>query len=156
MHVTLCVRNLDGPVTQNESKPLKKHLKEKLIPPDHINTSLSAGYTYVDARSLDSGAPLLGVPSQIVKLGLHYDDKRLFRGTLLGRYVWYNSAPDYLTKDKAIIWDLNLAGKVFAVNDLAFELFFTAHNLFNGAQFNDPNVFENARRWLEGGARFNF
>ena len=30
MHVTLCVRNLDGPVTQNESKPLKKHLKENM------------------------------------------------------------------------------------------------------------------------------
>lgn len=121
-----------------------------------FNTSLSAGYTYVDARNMDSGEPLLNVPSQIVKMGLHYDDKRVLRGTLLGRYVWWNGSPDHATKDKAIIWDLNLAGKVFTHRDYAAELFFSAHNLFNGAQFNDDSGFENARRWLEGGIRFGF
>jgi vitamin B12 transporter len=122
-----------------------------------FNTALSAAYTYVDARNMDSGEPLLNVPSQIVKLGLHYDDKRVIRGALLGRYVWSNGAPDNITKDKAIIWDLNLAGKVFSHRDYAAELFFSAHNLFNGAQFNsDVPGFENARRWLEGGIRFGF
>ena len=121
-----------------------------------FNTSLSAAYTYVDARNMDSGEPLLNIPSQIVKLGLHYDDKRVFRGALLGRYVWWNGSSDNVTKDKAIIWDLNLAGKVFTLHDTTAELFFSAHNLFNGAQFNDSSGFENARRWLEGGIRFDF
>jgi hypothetical protein len=36
------------------------------------------------------------------------------------------------------------------------ELFFNAHNLFNGAQDTLDDGFKNARRWVEGGIRFNF
>ena len=77
-------------------------------------------------------------------------------GALLGRYLWWNGSPGNATKDKAIIWDLNLAGKVFALRDTAVELFFNVHNIFNGAQFNTDSHDENARRWLEGGIRCNF
>jgi hypothetical protein len=34
------------------------------------------------------------------------------------------------------------------------ELFFNAHNLFNGAQYS-WDAFKNSRRWVEGGIRFN-
>jgi len=137
-------------------KQLKQgaEVEAKTIP--LFNTSLSAGYTFVDARSRDSGEILRNIPSQIVKLGLHYEDNRSFRGALLGRYVWWNGADGNATKDKAIIWDLNLAKKVFTHHDSAVELFFNAHNIFNGAQFNTDTRFENARRWLEGGIKFNF
>lgn len=121
-----------------------------------FNASLSAGYTFIDATNRDTGETLENIPSQIVKLGLHYNDKRSFRGTLLGRYVWLNSAPDRHASYKAIIWDLNLAKKVLDSRDTAIELFFNAHNIFNGAQYNTLEGFENARRWVEGGIRLNF
>ncbi len=92
-----------------------------------------------------------------MKLGIHYNDDRYsFRGALLGRYVW-TGTQQLITNARysAVIWDLNLAKKVFTVNHTALELFFNAHNLFNGAQYPD-GAFKNARRWMEGGIRFNF
>ncbi|MCM2357540.1 MAG: TonB-dependent receptor [Geobacteraceae bacterium] len=121
-----------------------------------FNTSLSAGYTFVDAKNRETGEELRNIPRQIMKLGLRYDDRRFLRGSLLGRYVWWNGSPGNATKDKAIIWDLNLANRVFTVRDNSVELFFSVHNLFNGAQFNSADGFENARRWVEGGIRFDF
>lgn len=121
-----------------------------------FNSSLSVGYTFVDATNRDTGEVARDIPRQVAKVGLHYDDRGSFRGALLGRYVWYNASAGGLTKDKAVIWDLNLLKKVVEFHGTALELFFNAHNLFNGAQYNDPNGFENARRWLEGGIRFKF
>ncbi len=120
-----------------------------------FNTFLSAGYTFVDATNLDTGDTLHDTPSQIVKLGLHYDDKRSLRGALLGRYVWFNASLPNNAKDKAVIWDLNLRKKVVEVHDTSLELFFSAHNIFNGAQYSE-DFEKNARRWLEGGIRFDF
>lgn len=120
-----------------------------------FNTSLSAGYTFIDAKNRDTGETLQNVPRQIAKLGLHYDDKRSLRGTLLGRYVWWNAPSSENAKYTAIIWDLNLAKKVFTHRDFAAELFFSVHNLFNGSQYN-WEVFKNAPRWVEGGIRVDF
>ncbi len=120
-----------------------------------FNTSFSAGYAFVDARDRDNGEIVKDIPRQIVKMGLHYDDKRTFRAAFLGRYVFYNASPALNAKESAVIWDLTLAKKVLSVQDLALELFFNAHNLFNGAQYPDA-TFKNTPRWLEGGARFNF
>jgi vitamin B12 transporter len=139
---------------------LKKQLKQgvevegKSVPV--FNTSLSAGYTFIDTKDRDTGATLQGVPRQLVKLALHYDDApHSFRGTLLGRYGWLNAPADNNGKYKTIIWDLNLAKKVFTRHDTAVEIFFNAHNLFDGAQYNYDGM-QNARRWLEGGFRFDF
>ncbi len=121
-----------------------------------FNTSASAGYTFVDARDRDTGAILSDTPSQIIKLGLHYDDEQhSFRGSLLGRYVWYNATFGLNARDKAFIWDLNLAKKVLDYHGTTLELSLSVHNLFNGAQYSF-DAFKNARRWVEGGIKFNF
>jgi vitamin B12 transporter len=120
-----------------------------------FNTSLSAGYTFIDTKDRETGETLSGVPRQLVKLGLHYDDNSSFRGTLLGRFGWLNSPSNLYGKYSAIIWDLNLAKKVFKRHDTEIELFSNVHNLFNGAQYNREE-WKNARRWVEGGIRFNF
>lgn len=138
---------------------LKKQLKQgvevegKTVP--IFNTSLSAGYTLIDSREEGTGE-IQDIPRQLVKLGLHYDDDpHSFRGVLLGRYGWLNSSAPLNGKYNAIIWDLNLAKKVFNRYDTAVELFFNAHNLFNGAQYSF-DIFKNARRWVEGGIKFIF
>lgn len=120
-----------------------------------FNTSLSAGYTFTEAKNRDTGETLIHVPRQIAKAGIHYDDRDSFRASLYGRYVWWNGSFGLGAKDNAVIWDLNLAKKVLRVHDTALELFFNAHNLFNGAQYSDA-TFRGTPRWLEGGARFNF
>ena len=120
-----------------------------------FNTSLSAGYTFIDATNPDTGETLPTVPRQIGKMGIHYDDRDSIRASLLGRYVWWNGSLGTGAKDEAVIWDLNLAKKVLRVHDTVLELFFSAHNLFNGAQYSDA-TYKGTPRWLEGGARFNF
>ncbi|HEX8960772.1 MAG TPA: TonB-dependent receptor, partial [Geobacteraceae bacterium] len=122
-----------------------------------LNTSLSAGYTFIDARNRDTRDVRQNIPRQIVKLGVHYEDRdHAFRGSLLGRYVWWQASSDSNATYKPVIWDLNLSKKVLTVRDAAFELFFSAHNLFNGAQYDDGSIDVNARRWVEGGIRCNF
>jgi len=54
-----------------------------------------------------------------------------------------------------MIWDLNLAKRFFERDGRALEAFFTAHNIFNGAQYSN-GLFPNPRRWFEGGLRFKF
>jgi len=143
----------------NRQGGIEKHLKQgveveaRTVP--LFNTSLTAGYTFIDATNRESGQTLENIPSQIVKLGLSYDDRRSLRGALLGRYAWWNASPDRNASYRPIIWDLNVSKKVLEAHDMALELFFSAHNIFNGAQYSD-GFFKNARRWLEGGARFSF
>jgi len=85
-------------------------------------------------------ASVAGVPHHLLERRL---DPKLFEmnadGALNGKY-------------SAIIWDLNLAKKIIEKGHTAAELFFTAHNLFNGAQYLD-GLFPNPRRWFEGGVR---
>jgi len=120
------------------------------------NTSLSAGYTFIEGKNRETGEELSPFPRQLVKVGIHYDDQRSLRGALFGRYVCGNSPFSTNAKSSAILLDLNLAKKVFTIHDTSMELFFNAHNLFNGAQDTLDDGFKNARRWVEGGIRFNF
>ena len=140
---------------------LKKQLKQgvevegKTVP--IYNTSLSAGYTFIDTKDRDTGETLQNVPRQIVKLGIHYDDlQHSIRGALLGRYGWLNSSAYFNGKYNAIIWDLNLSKQLLRSDKTAVELFFNAHNIFNGAQYSGQDDLKNTRRWFEGGIRFSF
>jgi vitamin B12 transporter len=124
--------------------------------------TLAGGYTYLDARDsetrerLQSG-PAGGFPPHSGKISLTYDNARLgLSGILTGNYVWWHAAVDANARDKAIIWDLSLTQKILPARELSPELFFSAHNLFNGAQTLDNTLFRNAPRWLEGGVRFKF
>jgi vitamin B12 transporter len=54
-----------------------------------------------------------------------------------------------------MIWDLNLARKVLEKGEAVVELFFTAHNIFNGAQYSN-GFFPNPKRWFEGGVKCKF
>jgi vitamin B12 transporter len=129
-------------------------LEGKTVP--LFNTSLSAGYTFIDSRDDETGEELKNIPRQIVKAGVHYNNAQYsFRGSLLGRYAWLNTTTDSFSKSSAMIWDLNLEKRVFRKNDTAIELFFNAHNLFNGSQYS-WDAWKNAPRWFEGGIRCEF
>ncbi|QEM68046.1 TonB-dependent receptor [Geobacter sp. FeAm09] len=118
------------------------------------NTSLGAGYTFTETtRSLD-GSQVYGLPRHTVQLSLHYDDTT-FRGVLTGRHIWWNQDPSYLARYYGLVWDLHLGATIFKRERNAVEVFFSGHNLFNGAQFNDSYT-PNPSRWFEGGMRVRF
>jgi vitamin B12 transporter len=120
-----------------------------------LNTSLSFGYTFIDAKYRDNGKTIKDTPRHLLKLGVHYDDRQGLRGALLGRYVDWNATPDYNGRYSAVLWDLNLAKRFRAFRGTELELFLNVHNIFNGAQYGD-GLFKNARRWVEGGLKFEF
>jgi vitamin B12 transporter len=120
-----------------------------------LNTSLSAGYTFIDARDGDSGAILKGAPRHTVDVGIKYQDRHNFRALLNGRYVDWNSSPDQKGKYGDVIWDLHLAKKFQYSEHGSLELFFSIRNLLNGSQYL-TDLYKNAGRWGEAGVRCNF
>jgi len=116
--------------------------------------TLCSGYTYSDNRDKDSHKPIPFTPEHSLKASLDYKSSFGLSGILTGNYVWWN--PDaYAARYSAMIWDLSLTQKLLPHSNLSPELFFTGHNLFNGAQYiND--LYKNAPRWIEGGVRFRF
>ncbi len=126
------------------------------------NFSLAAGYTYLYVNNSDTGERLQtnsdqSVPPHLVKLALNYDHADLgLHGVLTGNYVWWNSPADYPSRSSGMIWDLHLNWKLKPVYTLSPELFFSGHNLFNGAQSVDEELYPNAKRWFDGGIRVRF
>jgi vitamin B12 transporter len=120
-----------------------------------FNTSLVAGYTFIDAENRETGQTIPDIPKYTVDVGLQYENKKYFSGNLKGHYIWWNSTPTEKGKYTAMIWDLNIAKTLFARDKRAVEVFFTAHNVFNGSQY-PLDIYKNPRRWFEGGLRFEF
>ena len=126
------------------------------------NFSLTSGYTYLYATNSDTGERLKtdssqSVPPHVVKLALNYNHPDLgLRGALTGNYVWWNSPVGSLAASKGMILDLHLNWKVCPKSELSPELFFSGHNLFNGVQTTETDLYTNPTRWFEGGLRVNF
>lgn len=124
--------------------------------------SLSSGYTYLYAKDTDTGTRLqtnsqYDAPPHTIKLALNYNRADLgLRATLAGNYIWWNAAADSNAANAGMIWDLHLNWKLRPTYGLTPELFFTGHNLFNGVQTTDKELYKNAQRWFDGGLRVNF
>lgn len=115
------------------------------------NLSLATNHTLTHTNYSDSipGNANQNDTEQITNLIFKYDSPML-KGRLGGHYVWYDQRfkVDGNRLD-TIIWDLSLT-KPLTLSQLDYDLFFTAHNLFDGSQYTDPD-FVNAGRWLEVG-----
>ncbi|WP_298268147.1 TonB-dependent receptor [Geobacter sp.] len=140
-------------LNQNRQRRQGVEVEVRTVP--FFNTSIATGYAYVDARNRDTDEQLSNVASHIYNLALQYDDRNGLRGTLTGHYIWWNAASDNRAKYTPVVWDLNLTKRLFKGERMDAEAFFTAHNLFNGAQYLYDSL-KNPRRWFEGGVRFRF
>lgn len=115
------------------------------------NLSLLAGTAYVHLSPANSlGSEDLYKHS----LGLRFE-KGSFRAELFGYYEWWDLGSGQSAKYDDFLWDFNLAKSFYTKGDTSSELFFTAHNLFNGAQYTYVDS-KNPRRWVEGGLRISF
>jgi vitamin B12 transporter len=145
-------------ITHKSDKQVKQGVEVEVRTVPLYNTSIFAGFNFVDAYSRESGAEIPGIASPTWNLGIYYDDRRSFHGALTGHYIWWNSSSKVNNlpgKYNSFIWDINLNKKMFNIDDYSAELFFTGHNIFNGSQYQD-GAFPNPRRWFEGGLRLRF
>jgi vitamin B12 transporter len=125
--------------------------------------ALAGGYTYLYAEDRKTHKRLQSdnrhtVPPHVYKLALNYDRSACgVSGALTGSGVAWNAPAPYNSMARnGMIWDFSLNWKAASWNALAPELFFSAHNLFNGDQTTNNIFFNTAGRWYEGGARVRF
>jgi vitamin B12 transporter len=149
-----------GSVTATDQNRQGFELEARTTP--FLGITLSGGYTYLYAVDEESGKRLQtnghqSVPPQVYKLALDYDNPALaFHGALTGSGVEWNASPGFVARSAGVIWDLNLKWKPPLQHALTPELFFSAHNLFDGVQTTNTLLCTTPSRWYEGGARFGF
>ena len=133
----------------------------RTAPMYHI--SLFGGATFVDSKNLATNLIQTDSPRYTYDVGLKYDNDKLFKTILQGHYVWWNQTgpqlPPYngqiYAQYNAMIFDMSITKTVFRQKDNKCDVFFTAHNIFDGSQY-DENFFPNPGRWYEGGVKYKF
>jgi len=146
----------DGRFSSVNAGKLKREGVEvelKTAPVFHL--SLTAGFTFVNIKDESTGEVVKDAPRYVYDVGLLYDNSRFLLASLRGRLIDWNSTSWSGAKSSAMIWDLNLSRKFSLSDSVTAEAFFTAHNLFSGASYL-LDVYQNPRRWFEGGLRFSF
>lgn len=112
-------------------------------------TSLSLGYTYIDAENEDTERTIEGVGRHTLNLGVKYDDPRYLRALLFGHYIDWNDQGQY-----KIVWDLHLGKEIKLAPDSSLELFASIRNIFDSDQEFFPYKYPG--RWGEVGVRCAF
>ncbi len=139
----------------NHERHLKQGFEVEAKTSALFNTSLSAGYDYIDARNTSTHQIVQDIPRHTLQLGVQYDDRQYLKGVLNGRHIWWNAADYHNGSYQGLIWDLHLTATPFGRKQHAPELFFSIRNIFNGSQYLDE-FFKNTGRWIEGGMRIAF
>ena len=141
----------------NAGKQRREGVEVEIKTTPVYNLSFTGGFTFINAKDKTTGEVIKDIPRYSYDLGVQYDNSRIIKALLKGRYVDWNAYPDPDFKGKydALIWDLNLSKAINLTEAVTAEIFFTAHNLFNGAQYSF-SLYQNPRRWFEGGIRFAF
>lgn len=146
----------DGKFTAvNAGKQRREGVEVELKTTPVYHLSFTAGFIFTNAKDRTTGEIVKGIPRYVYDMGIVYDDSRFLKALLKGRYIDWNAFPEDHGKYSAMVWDLNLSRKFSISESLKGEVFFTAHNLFNGAQY-VTDFYKNPGRWFEGGLRFSF
>lgn len=143
----------------NKLKQRRQGLEMEVRTLPVYHTSVIAGAAIIDAKDSDTGVRLAAIPTRIYDLGLRYDDEQSLRALLKGRYIDLNAEPsdipDLQSAYGSFIFDLNVIKKLYQRKNSTLEAFGTAHNIFNGNQYQFAD-FKNPTRWFEGGLRYTF
>ncbi|GFO54653.1 ligand-gated channel [Geomonas sp. Red276] len=148
----ISVQNPDG--SQSMQRQLKRGVEVEARTLPVFFTSLSVGYTYVDAEVDDTGAAVTGIARHTLNVGAKYEDSHNFRAELTGHYIdWVSDAENQAKTE--MIWDLHLAKKVIYTDQVAVEFYGSLRNIFNGDQYSHY-FYKNPGRWGEVGIRCQF
>jgi vitamin B12 transporter len=140
---------------ENRGKVRRQGVEAEVRTPAFYHISLFAGAMVMETKDLKTDESIKEIPTYTYDVGLKYDDEKSLKALLTGRRIWWNEPADFKAEYNAVIFDFNLAKSFYLKNGQVIELFLTAHNLFNGAQY-WIDVYKNAGRWFEAGLRFNF
>jgi len=87
--------------------------------------------------------------------GLKYNDNDSLNAQLFGHKIWWNYDASFNGKYDDFIWDFSLNKKLISSKRNLLEMFFIAHNIFNGSQYTWSDN-KNPERWVEIGIRLGF
>lgn len=90
-----------------------------------------------------------------IDLGLVYDDGKYFRGELFGHYIDPDDDDHSPEGGYDFIWDINMNRKLSHGPQYRTELFFSAHNIFNGSHYDHEDMV-NPGRWVEAGLKLRY
>lgn len=141
--------------TVNAARQRRQGVEVSMKTTPIYNFTLSAGTTIIDTKDLDTGEDIKTVPTNTYDVALKYDDKKSFRALLQGHFIWWNMDDSGNAQYNSVIWDLNMIKKLRSEGKSTWDIFVTAHNLFNGSQY-WQQYYQNARRWIEAGVRLTF
>jgi vitamin B12 transporter len=114
--------------------------------------SLSMGGSVVDiSPEKEEGSETM----YTCQAGIRYEDQNVWRAELFGHYIWWDYDPSYESENDIVLWDFNCSRKIYKTKTMCTELFFSVHNLFDGAQYLLVDN-ENPGRWIEAGIRLDF
>jgi vitamin B12 transporter len=138
--------------TVNQGKQRRQGFEFELKTVPVYNVSISAGVAFTDATDKETGEVVQDIPRYTYDVGIHYNDNKSLRALLKGHYIWWNAESAANAQYNSMIWDFSLTKKVLSFGKRNAEVFFTAHNIFNGSQY-IVDLFKNPRRWVEAGLR---
>lgn len=121
------------------------------------DVSISANFTQTFLEGLSMGGSRIDKEESYVgNLTLVYDNNRLLRAELYGRYVYINGSEvaGLDSKHGNFTWDLLLSKKM-TVSEVPVKVFAAVHNLTDAGQYWTKN-YANPDRWFEAGVRFSF
>ena len=113
--------------------------------------SLNGGLAYV---TIDPPSSVGAAETTTYNIGLVFDHPDFFRAELSGYFLDPNLDEYFAPRYDDFIWDLNLRRTVYRQQGISADLFFSAHNLFNGSQYHLDDV--NPDAWMEVGLRLQF
>ncbi|SPD74160.1 conserved hypothetical protein [uncultured Desulfobacterium sp.] len=136
----------------NNGKVRREGLELEMETLPFHNFSFLAGSSYVDIRPYNENG---SKDRYTYLIGIRYDNKKTFKGQVTGQYVWWDLGPAYGAKYDDFIWNFNLNKKIWSKQNCGMELFFSGHNIFDGAQYTFVDS-KNPDRWVETGIKFYF
>jgi vitamin B12 transporter len=139
----------------NRGKQRRQGVEAEIRTVPFVHTSFMTGFTFTDIKDQEIHQVIKNLPRYTWDLGIDFNDSDILHGSLRGHYIWWNADAEAGARYTAMIWDLNLSKRIMEKGDTSLEVFFTAHNLFNGAQYSF-SLYPNPRRWFEGGLRLKF
>jgi vitamin B12 transporter len=118
---------------------------------------LKAGMHYEDIKLKNFSDPTMfdNTKRYGFTTSLSYHGGKGLRAVLKGHYLWWNLPSFFEAKYNGFIMDFNIIKDIVKKNNTTFDVFFTAHNIFNSSSYDDL-VTQNPDRWVEAGIRCKF
>lgn len=139
-------------VNQNRQRRQGIELEIKTVPV--FNSSLFAGFFFVDAKDKHTGKRLKDIPRYTYDIGIRYRNPKIFNAYVNGHYIYWNTSQPN-SEYHNFIWDINIMKSFYWREKTNVKVFLTVHNVFDSSQY-VFSYFRNTQRWIEAGLKLEF